>query len=176
MYNWSTDEDYLKKFPEEYEKWQLLQLINYGLDGEKIDLKLLKKRWDNIKDEVLEKNTVEYIERFILERKRPKIIKIDNPFNFAVDKLHSILTEKKAQSFVDFYTVLKSNKNLALKKLLRGLKTKHGYTIDPLFLAESFLKIENLHDYPKMIKPFSPEEMISYFLGLAKSLKHQIIT
>jgi len=43
MHNWSTDEKYLKKFPQEYERWRLLQLINYGLDGEKIDLKLLLK-------------------------------------------------------------------------------------------------------------------------------------
>jgi len=43
MHNWSTDEKYLKKFPQEYERWRLLQLINYGLDGEKLNLKLLLK-------------------------------------------------------------------------------------------------------------------------------------
>lgn len=66
MYNWSTDEDYLKKFPEEYEKWRLLQLINYGLDGEKIDLKLLKKHWDDIKEEVLDKFVKKYFQDFII--------------------------------------------------------------------------------------------------------------
>ena len=66
MYNWSTDEDYLKKFPEEYEKWKLLQLINYGLDGEKIDLKILKKHWNSIKKDVLDKFVKKYFQEFIL--------------------------------------------------------------------------------------------------------------
>lgn len=66
MYNWSTDEEYLKQFPEEYERWRLLQLINYGLDGEKLDLKLLKKHWGKMENEVLDENIRNYIQRFIL--------------------------------------------------------------------------------------------------------------
>jgi len=66
MYNWSTDEDYLKKFPEEYEKWRLLQLINYGLDGERIALRKLKKYWLDIKQEILDKNVKKYIQKFLL--------------------------------------------------------------------------------------------------------------
>lgn len=66
MYNWSTDEDYLKQFPEEYERWKLLQLINYGLDGEKLDLKKLKKNWPKIKKNVEGALKVRFIEEFIL--------------------------------------------------------------------------------------------------------------
>ena len=66
MYNWSTDEDYLKQFPKDYEKWRLLQLINYGLDGEKLDLKLLRKYWENIKKDILDKNVKKYIKEFVL--------------------------------------------------------------------------------------------------------------
>lgn len=65
MYNWSTDEDYLKQFPEEYEKWRLLQLINYGLDGEKLDLKKLRHYWPKIKKSVLDNNVKNYL-RMIL--------------------------------------------------------------------------------------------------------------
>lgn len=68
MYNWSTDEEYLKQFPEEYERWRLLQLINYGLDGEKLDLKLLKKHWRKMENEVLDENVRGYIQRFILPK------------------------------------------------------------------------------------------------------------
>lgn len=66
MYNWSTDEEYLKQFPEEYERWRLLQLINYGLDGEKLELKKLIKYWPKIKKEVLDKNIKNYIQKIIL--------------------------------------------------------------------------------------------------------------
>lgn len=65
MYNWSTDEDYLKQFPQKYEKWRLLQLINYGLDGERIDLKTLQKHWPEIKEEILDKAKVKYFEKYV---------------------------------------------------------------------------------------------------------------
>ena len=43
MYNWNIDTKELRKDPQKYAKWRLEQLINYGLNGEKIDEKLLKK-------------------------------------------------------------------------------------------------------------------------------------
>lgn len=51
MINWSTDEKQFKrKYPKEYKLWRLTQLINFGLDGEKLDEKELKKVWPKIKD------------------------------------------------------------------------------------------------------------------------------
>lgn len=51
MYNWSTDEKaFKKKNPKEYRLWRLTQLINYGLDGEKLDRNEVKKAWPKIKD------------------------------------------------------------------------------------------------------------------------------
>ena len=59
MYNWSVDEKKFKKEnPEEYRLWRLTQLINYGLDGEKLDKKEVKKAWPKIKD-----NLDPYIQR-----------------------------------------------------------------------------------------------------------------
>ncbi len=66
MYNWSTDEKKFKKnYPSEYKKWQLLQLINYGLDGEKIKKSDLKKLWPQIKDGVTDQLTKRYLESFL---------------------------------------------------------------------------------------------------------------
>lgn len=51
MINWSTDEKtFKKKYPKEYKLWRLTQLINYGLDGEKLNEKEVKKAWPKIKD------------------------------------------------------------------------------------------------------------------------------
>lgn len=67
MYNWSTDEEKLKKdYPEDYQKWRLLQLINYGLDGERIKLKLLQKLWPEIKNDVLDPKVKEFLENFVV--------------------------------------------------------------------------------------------------------------
>lgn len=48
MYNWNVD---LKKWQNKDEKflvWKLNQLINFGLGGEKLDLKLVKKYWNKL--------------------------------------------------------------------------------------------------------------------------------
>ena len=43
MYNWSVDEIELKKSPEKYAIWRLEQLLNFGLNGEKISKSALIK-------------------------------------------------------------------------------------------------------------------------------------
>ena len=49
MKNWSVDEERMKKAdPEAYQIWRLEQLVNFGLDGEKLNAKLLKKYWDKL--------------------------------------------------------------------------------------------------------------------------------
>lgn len=48
MYNWSTDEKELKKDSEQYLRWKIEQLVNFGLGGEKIREVDLKKYWSEI--------------------------------------------------------------------------------------------------------------------------------
>jgi len=43
MYNWSTDTKRLKKGGDAYAKWKLEQQINYGLQGKKLSVPLLRK-------------------------------------------------------------------------------------------------------------------------------------
>jgi len=50
MYNWSVDENYLKKFPKKYRLWRLEQMLSYGLDGQKIKKKEIIKKWDLLKN------------------------------------------------------------------------------------------------------------------------------
>ena len=63
MYNWSTDTTALKKNPEKYAIWKLEQLINYGLDGEKLDRKEVKRVWPKIKEKLdpYKKRAMEYL-------------------------------------------------------------------------------------------------------------------
>ncbi len=49
MYNWSVAEEAFKKRdPEGYQIWRLEQLINWGLGGEKIPERLLRKYWSKL--------------------------------------------------------------------------------------------------------------------------------
>ena len=64
MVNWSTDEvKFKKKNPREYKLWRITQLINYGLDGEKLVLSEVKNSWEYIKSKIDEptKNYLQYL-------------------------------------------------------------------------------------------------------------------
>lgn len=64
MINWNTDEEKFKiKHPKEYKLWRLTQLINYGLDGEKLDKKEVIVAWPKIKNRLdpYKKRAMEYL-------------------------------------------------------------------------------------------------------------------
>ncbi|MDO8498736.1 MAG: hypothetical protein Q7S44_03035 [bacterium] len=48
MYNWNIDTTELKKDSRKYTKWKLEQMINFGLNGEKIKEKELRKYWHEL--------------------------------------------------------------------------------------------------------------------------------
>ncbi|MBI5614080.1 hypothetical protein HY947_04110 [Candidatus Gottesmanbacteria bacterium] len=54
MYNWShIDEEAMKREdPEKYRLWRLTQLINSGLNGEKLDREEVKAAWPAIRDDI----------------------------------------------------------------------------------------------------------------------------
>jgi len=60
MKNWSTDTKRLLMDPKKYTIWKLEQMINFGLDGEKLPEKILKDNFnklniDSLKKEFLKK-------------------------------------------------------------------------------------------------------------------------
>ena len=48
MRNWSTDTTELKKDKEQYSIWRLEQMVNFGLEGKKINRVELKKYWSRL--------------------------------------------------------------------------------------------------------------------------------
>ena len=72
MYNWSVDEEKFKKEnPEGYKIWKLEQMINYGLAGEKLDERLVRKYWQKIKNN-LDPHYREFLE-FLLWPQKKKV-------------------------------------------------------------------------------------------------------
>jgi len=51
VYNWSTDITKFKN-PKEKRIWELTQLIDYGLRGQKLSQKELKKYWPQVKTKI----------------------------------------------------------------------------------------------------------------------------
>lgn len=48
MYNWSVNTRALKKDREQYARWRLEQLINYGLGNEKLNVREVKRHWSQL--------------------------------------------------------------------------------------------------------------------------------
>ena len=72
MYNWSIDEKKFKKEnPEGYKIWRLEQLINYGLGGNKLNEKIVKKYWKKL---FMDKLTRKYLEFLLWPQKLKKKI------------------------------------------------------------------------------------------------------
>ena len=78
MHNWNTDTKKLKSSPKKYAIWRLEQMINYGLDGEKLDKEEVKRSWVKIKNRV-DPNTKIYLE-YLLWGKKPSSTDIKKSF------------------------------------------------------------------------------------------------
>ena len=48
MYNWTVDIKQLKKDKKQFAIWKLEQLVNFGLNGEKLNKADLKKYWSKL--------------------------------------------------------------------------------------------------------------------------------
>lgn len=62
MYNWNTDLSSFDKKSPEFTIWKLNQLINFGLNGEKINFNLVKKYWGELS---LDKNRKKFLRALI---------------------------------------------------------------------------------------------------------------
>lgn len=71
MRNWSTDTTELKKDKKQYAVWRLEQMVNFGLDGKKINCAELKKYWRMLH---LDPNKKKYL-KILLWPKKSKIIR-----------------------------------------------------------------------------------------------------
>jgi len=61
VHNWSVDTKELKKDKEKYTIWKLEQLINYGLDGEKLDERQVRKYWKKLRLDPIYGNYIKFL-------------------------------------------------------------------------------------------------------------------
>lgn len=56
MKNWSVDVKELKKDKKKYAIWRLEQMVNFGLDNQKLNASELKKYWTELRIDPHKKN------------------------------------------------------------------------------------------------------------------------
>jgi len=60
MYNWNTPKEQLNS-SEQTTIWKLNQLVNFGLNGEKIDYSLLSRYWNRLSLDPKRKKFLEFL-------------------------------------------------------------------------------------------------------------------
>ncbi|MCX6791601.1 MAG: hypothetical protein NT149_01015 [Candidatus Gottesmanbacteria bacterium] len=60
MYNWNTPKEHLQP-SKQTTVWKLNQLINFGLNGEKIDFKLVRKYWKELSLDPKRKSFIHFL-------------------------------------------------------------------------------------------------------------------
>lgn len=102
-------------------------------------------------------------------------LEIDSLFDIAVNKIDTILSREKARDFIDLYFILKNTNEFDFLAVLKGLRKKYDWAADPIYLGTRLILIRELRDYPRMLVPLDKEDMIAYFVDLARSQKSKII-
>src|SRR3990170_2543573 len=176
MINWSIDEKKFKKEnPEEYRLWRLTQLINYGLDGEKLDREEVKQK---LIEAFLKANSVKLS---VIKIKRsqflglisytliftdgeelkvdfnyypfPRISKgvnfgkldVDSIYDIATNKLHTLFMKPRERDYVDLYFILKKE-DYSINKLILDAKAKFDWDIDKVNLVNQFIKVKDIKE------------------------------
>lgn len=99
---------------------------------------------------------------------------IDSPKDIAVNKLFTIYQRSTARDYIDLYCLNKKY-GWAIDQLIAWAKIKFDWHIDPIQLANQFIKSEEVVDYPRMIEKIQPEEWRNFFKQEAIKLKGDII-
>ncbi|MEW6686435.1 MAG: nucleotidyl transferase AbiEii/AbiGii toxin family protein [Candidatus Edwardsbacteria bacterium] len=102
-----------------------------------------------------------------------KNLEIASIYDIAVDKVHTLFMQPRARDYIDLYFIMEEKK-YSLKKLISDAKAKFDWDIDPITLASQFLRVKEMTDLPKMVRPFKVVDMKNFFLKLAKNLKNEI--
>lgn len=106
--------------------------------------------------------------------KKYKNLDLDSIYDIAVNKVHTLFMKPRARDYIDLYFILKTE-NYSLERLIIDSKAKFDWDIDRVNLASQFIRVKEFRmDYPKVLKPFSSENMEEFFLKLAKSLEGDI--
>lgn len=102
-----------------------------------------------------------------------KSLEIEDIYDIAVDKIHTVVLKPRARDYIDIYFILQE-KNYDLRDLLMQAKAKFDWDITFVELGSRFMEASKMIDYPRMIKQIDHKKWKTFFVGEAKKLKKEI--
>lgn len=99
-------------------------------------------------------------------------VTVDNMFDIATNKLHTITSRTEVKDFVDLYFLLKK---FSFWDLYHGVTEKFRMEIDLIWLASDFLKVNEFESLPKMLLPLTLDELKEFYRKQAKKIVSRVI-
>jgi len=97
-------------------------------------------------------------------------LKVDSSYDICINKVYTILSRTQVRDYIDLYFALKRNE-FSLEQLLSRMEEKFGTVRDETYLGNQLLKVIDLpRDYPRMLVPFSFDEMARFYQDLSRKL------
>lgn len=90
-----------------------------------------------------------------------------------MNKLLAIFGRTDAKDFVDLYFILHSYRKLKFEDLFDKAKKK-DIGLSEFYLANMLAEVENLADFPQMLKPLDRKLVQKFFLDLSQKLFQKI--
>lgn len=100
---------------------------------------------------------------------------IDSLEDIAVNKVHTLSTRARERDYIDLYFIMKNN-DFTLPHLIFLAKAKFDWHIDPIQLGKVFVQVVTVSDIPRMLVPFTRQDMENFFLKLARDLGKDIFS
>lgn len=101
---------------------------------------------------------------------------VEDLYDLAVDKSHTIAVRPRSRDFIDLYFILKQKKQWQFTELLKRGFEKFELRVDPIQLGQNLLAVNHLIDLPIMLKPIKLKSVRQFFLTKAKKLKKQVFS
>lgn len=101
-------------------------------------------------------------------------ISVDSLLDIAVNKLFTIYQRSTARDYIDLYCICKKE-GWVIADLIKKVRVKFDWHIDPLQLGTQFLKAENVQGLPRMIDDIPEESWRDFFKKEALQLKGDVL-
>ena len=100
-------------------------------------------------------------------------LSIDSLLDIAVNKVFIIYQKPRARDYIDLYFIIQKM-GWDMDSLLKKARIKFDWHIDLLQWGSQLLQVEQVKDYPKMIKEINPKEWQEFFIKEARKIKKDI--
>lgn len=97
-------------------------------------------------------------------------LRVDSFIDMAVNKLQAVLTRARDRDFVDLYFLLKEGPERDVERLLSLARAKFDVGASRITLAEQLLRVEQVGDLPRMLRPLELPELRAFHVELARRL------